>query len=240
MQLKDFGCAIIGIQTMIKASSTIKLLALSLFVGALTINAAQAQDYFAHITPGGKEKATTPAPPMVLKEEKPIQGSLAMMSRKTPIVVWFESFDKTEFTMKATDSDRTHLTRPFEKKAERVEEWTQTANKVAKNYRLLASTIRQMDVPENAPGLKDYRDLSAGWYADVALLYEDMIRPRKPSKTIEELDGQVHEIDVRSSQLASQKKNLSQMDLSLRKTYSVHMPKETDALFQYVESGHQK
>jgi hypothetical protein len=239
MQLKDFGCAKIGLQAMIKATSIIKTVALSLIVGTLTINAAQAQDYFAHITPGGKEKPTTPAPPVVPKEERPIQGSLAMMSRMTPIVVWFEAFDKTEFTMKASDSDRTHLARPFEKKAERVEEWAQTANKISKNYRLLASTIRQMDIPENAPGLKDYRDLSAGWYADVALLYEDMIRPRRPAKTIEELDGQVHEIEVRSDQLAAQKKNLSQMDISLRKTYSVHMPKETDAIFQYVESGHQ-
>ncbi len=223
---------------MIKAKSIIKTVALSLIVGVLTINAAQAQDYFAHITPGGKEKPTTPAPPVVPKEEKPIQGSLAMMSRKTPIVIWFESFDRTEYTMKASDSDRTLLNRPFDKKAERVEEWAQTANKVAKNYRLLASTIRQMDLPENAPGLKDYRNLSAGWYADVALLYEDMIRPRKPAKTIEELQGQVNEIDVRASQLAAQKKNLSQMDISLRKTYSVHMPEETDALQQYVKGKH--
>jgi len=219
---------------MTTATSTIKTLALSLIVGALTISSAQAQDYFAHITPGGKEKATTPPPPAAPQREKAIQGSLAMMSQRTPIVTWFESLDRTRYTLNASDSDRTLLARPFEKQAERVDEWTQTAHKVVKNYRLLSLSIRQMDIPDNAPGLKDYRDLASGWYADVALLYEDMTRPRKPAKTIEELDGQVHEIEVRSSQLAAQKKNLSQMDVALRTTYSVHMPKETDALFQYV------
>lgn len=225
---------------MIKANLTIKTLALSLVVGALTINAAPAQDYFAHITPGGREKPTTPAPPAAPKEQKPIQGSLAMMSQRTPIVIWFEAFDKAEFYENCSDADRTLLARPFDKKAERVEEWTQTASRVVKNYRRLASELRQMDIPDpdSAPGLKDYRDLSAGWYADVALLYEDMIRPRKPARTIEELQSQVDEIKTRSDQLAAQRKNLAQMDISLRKRFSVHLAEQTDALQQYVKGKH--
>jgi len=219
---------------MIKQTLTIKKLALSLVVSSLSVVPANAQDYFAHITPGGK-KQSIPSP-QAQPKEKAIQGSLAMMSQRTPIVTWFETLDKTEFTMIASDTDRTLLARPFNQEAERVQEWTQTANKVIKNYRLLASTIRQMDVPENAPGLKDYRNLSAGWYADVALLYEDLIRPRVAAKTIEELNGQVKEIDVRSSQLTAQRRDLTQMDITLRKKYAVHMSKETDALYKYVNS----
>jgi hypothetical protein len=208
------------------------MMAMSFIVSSALTMPALAQvkhDDFAHNTPK--------APPQKgagTKEDKPLLGAMAIDSPRTPVVSWFESFDTTVFTLKASDADRALLNRPFDREAERLQQWIDTAHRVAKNYRLLAATIKRKDVPSSAPDIKQYRDLKADWYGDVAGIYEDLIRPRRPPKTQEELEGQIQDIKQRALGLEAERMRLKEMDDQLRNTYKVHAPRETDALTQYI------
>lgn len=207
---------------------TTKGTALALMLSLLIVSPAKAQshDYFSHMTPAQQPQQKT--------EEHPILGAMALESPRTPIVSWFESFDTTVFTLKASDADRVTLNQPFEKSAQRVQQWIDTAHRVAQNYRLLATTIKRMPVPTSAPDLQKYRNLKADWYSDVAAIYEDLITPHRPPKTQEELDGQLDEIKQRAVSLAEERQKLKEMDLNLRKAYMVHASRETDPLSNYV------
>ena len=46
-------------------------------------------------------------------------------------------------------------------------------------------------VPGTLVGVKEYRDLTAGWYGDIASIYDELIRPRKAAHTMEEFDALV-------------------------------------------------
>ncbi len=153
------------------------------------------------------------------------------------IVGWFESYDHTVATLRPSVTDKAILARPFNKEAERVEEWTKVASKVAKNYRLLAQNIRNMTPPSNAPELKTYRDLRADWYQDAAGIYEDLIRPCHPAKTIEELQDQLQGISKRADGLKTSGDQLNAMDVSLREQYKVHPPKEDDGLQKFISGN---
>jgi hypothetical protein len=118
--------------------------------------------------------------------------------------------------------------------SERVQKWTATAAKVSKNYRLLARTLKNLAVPPDTPGLQDYRDLAADWYLDKAGVYDDMIRPRPPARTVEELDSELQQVYDRATSTAETAKRLLEMERDLRKAYHVHMSRETDPLTQYV------
>jgi len=195
---------------------------------AMPVKAQQGGDSFAHSTIPTPKKAS-----ITFKEDKPVQGALAICSPRTPVVNWFEKMHDLEYTLGATEGDRASLDKPLNQQAERVQIWSQTANKVAKNYRLLATTLTSMEVP--APDLKQYRDLKADWYKDTASIYEDMTRPRKPAKTVEELQAQVSDIKKRADSLQSERRELYEMDVALRKTHSVHLALQGDALQQYVK-----
>jgi len=149
-------------------------------------------------------------------------------------VKWFEAMDELVASLKPTDVDRVILTRPFEQEAERVQEWINTATRVAKNYRKLAVELKAMTVPATLVGVKEYKDLKADWYNDTAAIYEDLIRPRKPSKTMEELDDRIARIEQRAKSQSMTGNNIHGMDLSLRRTYKVHLPRQTDRLQMYV------
>jgi uncharacterized protein YukE len=165
------------------------------------------------------------------------QGSFPGNSNSASATVkWFEKFDETIFSHKATEGDRVILSRPFNQESERVQQWTETASNVAKRYRQLAQTLKAMNIPGNMPGVKEYRDLTSDWYSDAATIYEDLIRPRPAAKTIEELDSAINDIKDRSHSLAQTNNNLKSMDMSLRRTYRVHLPRCDDALQQYVRS----
>lgn len=189
-----------------------------------------AVDYFSAGVLPGKGKLNTPP-------ASAGQGSFPANSNPgSQAVKWFEKFDDQIYTHKATEADRVILSRPFNQEAERVTEWADVAGKVAKRYRDLCGLLRQMPVPASLAGLKDYRDLTADWYADAAGVYEDLIKPRPPAKTMEELDAALDDIKARSQTLAQTSSNLKSMDMSLRRTYRVHLPRYEDALQQYVRS----
>lgn len=194
--------------------------------------------------PGTDYFATTTKPPSQVKSQsnKNISpshppeafGSLAMMSHGSPVVTWFEALDDRIQSLKPTQADRVILNRPFNREKERVEQWIQVARKIAKNYRLCSQTLKGMPVPNNAQGLKEYRDLTADWYLDVATVYEDLIKPRPAARTMEELEDALNEVKGRAQSLTKTSTSLKAMDISLRKQYSVHLARHDDALQQYV------
>lgn len=225
--------------------------ALSLIVSCLVApaQAAPTMDYFSHNTPGMKKAAPRTVAPRPLPETTPRMtqekndadarlgaGALAIMSANTPVVRWFESFDNTIAILRPSDTDKIILTRSLtgDQQAERVQEWTRTAGRVSQNWRRLSKTLKTMPVPPNLPGLKDYRDLIAEWYADKAGVYEDLVKPRPAARTIEELNAQLQEIQDRSQSIADTGKNLHGMDENLRKTFRVHLARHEDPLAGYV------
>lgn len=164
------------------------------------------------------------------------QGALAMMSNPNdPVVLWFEDFDNKVVAWSKTQYESTVLGRGFNQEAERVQQWTDTASKVVVKYRMLAQILRKMDVPPGKPGLREYCDLTADWYSDSADIYEDLIKPRKAAKTMEELEDGLDGIHNRAKGLKEQQANLRAMDMELRKSYHVHMRIYDDALQQFVK-----
>ncbi len=186
-------------------------------------------DYFS----AGKTSGKAPASNFAAASQGSFPGN---SNSASATVKWFEKFDETVFSHKATEADRVILSRPFNQEAERVQQWTETASNVAKRYRVLAQSLKSMTVPGNMPGVKEYRDLTADWYSDAADIYEELIKPRPAAKTMEELDAAINDIKDRSHSLAQTNNNLKSMDMSLRRTYKVHLPRCDDALQQYVRS----
>ena len=159
-------------------------------------------------------------------------NSIAMP--KTSETIWFEQVDSLVDKYTPSEADKVILSRPFNQEAERVTQWIKTAKKIINNYHNLASQLKQITVPESNTELKEYISLTSEWYADSAQVFEDLIKPRKPANTIEELQEALDEIKSRSDNLSKTKSSLMSMDLSLRKTYNVHIAKQDDALQQYV------
>lgn len=231
-----------------KKALLIATTAISLVVGcvcklpalAAPNSAPSGMDVFSNVTPGHKagQKPRLSAAAQIATMTAPAnpvgQGAMSMMSVSSPAVTWFEKFDEVTFTLLPTDADRVVLKMPFNQEAERVAAWTKTAGKVAHNYRLLAQTLKTSPVPANHPALKDYQTMMAGWYNDKAAVYEDLIRPRTPARTMEELEGQLNEINSRADSIASTGKELHAMDMHLRETYHVHQARQTDRLWWYV------
>jgi hypothetical protein len=144
---------------------------------------------------------------------------------------WFKSFDTTIAAYKPTVDDKFVMTRPSNKEVERVNAHRSVVAKIAKNYHELARHLREMDVPTNLTGVTTYRDRTADWFDDAASVYQELIKPKQPAKTIEELDEQLAEVKNRAQAVQTNKVMLSEMDRSLRKTFKVHM---NDALWNYV------
>lgn len=207
---------------------TFKLIAFSIFCHctAIAAQATPATDIFSVTTPKSNPSQNQSAIGA---------GSLSMISGKSPVVDWFEKFDALRAQYRPTPADRVILTRPLMQEVERVKQWTATAAKVAKNYTTLAKTLRSLPVPPGLTDVKQYRDLTADWYQDSAAVYADLIRPRTPAKTIEELQGQLDEVKKRSENLAATIGTLNNMDQELRKHYKVHLAVQDDALQQYVK-----
>lgn len=204
------------------------------FIMVTPAMAGPGTDYFATTTKPSTQgksppnKHSVPRPPETL-------GSLAMMSRGSPVVTWFETFDDAIHSFRPSQADRVILNRPFNREKERVEQWIKVARKIANNYRACSQTLKGMSFPKDAAeGLKEYRDLTADWYLDVATIYEDLIKPRPAAKTMEELEDALNEIKGRAQSLTKTSSSLKAMDVSLRKQYNVHLARHDDALQQYV------
>lgn len=163
------------------------------------------------------------------------QGAGALYSDQTPQLVWFEIFDEYVWTLLPSEADKAVLTRPLNSELERVQDYIKVCSKIARNYRMLANNLRKLPVPASSPGLKDYQNLRAGFYDDMATVYEDLVRPRR-TRTQEEMQSQLQEINERAEQLKVNNNKLLTMDSDLRRTFRVHQPKRTDALRRYVEN----
>ena len=218
-------------------------LLISSFAASAVYAAPRGTDYFSVTMPhnssntsnSNSSKNTSSAMPGDNQAKPPgSAGALSMMSDRTPVVTWFEKFDQLKEQYRPTPGDRVILSRPLMQEEERVKQWSATAAKISKNYIRFAKELKNLPVPGQLSDLKQYRDLTADWYQDSAAVFDDLIRPRRPAKTIEELQGQLNDIKSRSATLANTIASLNNMDQSLRKEYKVHLAIQDDALQQYV------
>ena len=151
---------------------------------------------------------------------------------------WFDAFDAYVYIFGPTDDDKIVLNENFDQEVEKVTKFCNTVAKIARNYRILAQTLKTLPMPISMPDskVKSYRDHLADWYVSSAQVYEDMVRPRPAARTKEELNSMIQDIKVRSENLKTTREILQQMDYDIRRQYSVSQPKVDDALRQYT--GH--
>jgi hypothetical protein len=159
---------------------------------------------------------------------------LSPVSERTPIVIWFEGFDDARAKHRPTDEDKIILARPINQDSKRLAQWIAAASRVAQVYSSFASTLRKTSIPKGYADVREYCDLTADWYSDVAQTYADMIRPRHPAKTIEELQDSLKEIHGRQTSLVSTLSSLQSMDRSLRERYRVHQSAEDDVIQKFI------
>lgn len=161
-------------------------------------------------------------------------GAFAFGSKDSPALRWFESMDELVVKNRKTIHERTILTRDFKQDADRVQQWISTAANVASRYKVLSGKLLALQVPNGHEDIEKYVEILAGYYSDTAEIYEDLIRPRKPSKTLEDLEERLASIKSRSVAVKNTWNNLQDLDVSLRKKYRVHKRRADDALQQYV------
>lgn len=155
-------------------------------------------------------------------------------SEHSPIKIWFEKFDALREQYHPSDKDKVILTRPLMQNAQRVQQFTNTASKISKNYMLLAKSIRGLAVPPGASDVKEYRDLVADWFQDSAAVYKDLIRPRPPAKTIEDLHEELDALKKRSESLVSTMATLKTMERQVRQAHNVPTAEQDDPLQKFV------
>jgi hypothetical protein len=61
-----------------------------------------------------------------------------------------------------------------------------------------------------------------------------MIRPRRPSKTVEEFKARCDDLKEKAIATKEYGQTLISMDLDLRQQYGVHLARDKDPLAQYV------
>jgi hypothetical protein len=166
-------------------------------------------------------------------------GPLAMMSADKPIVRWFEEYDRAKADAKPTPAEQLVLSRPMNQELSRVKEFISTVGSLAKRFRYLAKTLRAMPVSESWGQVKDLRDGEADFYEQTASVFEEMIKPRPPSKTMEELQAKQKELQDHANAAKQYGETLISMDRGLRSTYGVHLDRDKDDLAKYV-MGSQK
>jgi hypothetical protein len=162
------------------------------------------------------------------------ESAPGVAATSTPMASWFEHFDQLRLKYCPTAAERVIMKRPLMQDEERVKKWTATACKISKSYGDLAKSLRSLAVPNGMSDAKDFRDLTADWYSDAAVIYDDLIRPRVPAKSIEELKRQLDEVGSRSQSLSSTIATLNAMDAELRKKYKVPGALSEDALQQFT------
>ncbi|MBA4073922.1 MAG: hypothetical protein C0508_02705 [Cyanobacteria bacterium PR.023] len=228
-------------------TNNIKLLAIPLAAALVTLSASAGDaqpknEYFGGNSNGVPAKGYTnyQGPPPKAINGVINKGAGAMDSDASPELTWFEKFDEISFHGRPNDSERIILNMPFNQEQERVQRWTQTAANVAKRYRLTAKTLKTVQAPEGRADLDDYRTLRMEWFNDAAAVYEEMIKPRQPAQTIEELNEQLRQVKEQANSLGKTNITLLNMDRNLRRTYRVHNAKQTDALTKYVTGTYKK
>lgn len=218
------------------------LCATAVTFGAVEAVAAQPTNHEEFHSDGGKAAAERAAQKEQIRRattvpENPMgkAGAFAIMSNADdPVVKWFEDFDKTVFMNSKTSQEVVILQRPFNQESERVAEWSSVASKVASKYHYLAIVLKNMQYPPGKQDLKEFANLTADWYSDSASIYDDLLKPRRAAKTMEELDAGLNGIKDRAAALNKMQKQLLAMDMDLRSKYGVHVRKDTDALQKYI------
>jgi hypothetical protein len=161
-------------------------------------------------------------------------GALAMMSGDKPIVHWFEEYDRAKADAKPNPAEQLVLSRPMNQELSRVQEFITTVGRISKRFRALAKTLRKMHVQDNWGQVKDLRDGEADFYEQTASVFEEMIKPRPPSKTMEELQAKQKELQDHANSAKQYGETLISMDRGLRSTFGVHLDRSTDDLAKYV------
>lgn len=210
-----------------------------------TVKAASPEgqgDYFGRTTtsPAGRP-AQAPRIPAHIQQTvvrpAPWVGPRPMVSDQSNPVQWFEAVDEYVAYFRPTNADAAVIDQPFNQEVERVEQFCRTLVKISRNYRILAKRIGAMPLPHGLPEAAQYRDMYTNWYNDQAGLYEDMVRPRKPARTKEELASIMKDLEDRSESLKLMFERLQVMDLDFRKKRGVHAARYDDALHDYATSG---
>jgi len=214
-------------------------LAAALLISIFTASSGDAQpknEYFGGNSNGVPPKGYTnyQGPPPKAVNGVTSKGAGAMDSDASPELTWFEKFDEVSFLGRPNDSERIILNMPFNQEQERVQRWTQTAANVAKRYRLTAQNLRKVQAPAGRADLDEYRTLRMEWFNDAAAVYEEMIKPRQPAQTIEELNEQLRQVKEQANSLGKMNISLLNSDHNLRRKYRVHNPKQSDKLTKYV------
>ena len=155
---------------------------------------------------------------------------------KQQALVWFEKFDDIIFTMGPSDHEKYILKRPINQEVERLNEWIDATNSLARKYRLIAKRIRAMIPSQSIGDMKEFQIESANWYDDNAHMCEELTAPRPPAKTYEELQRAYQSFMTRTNNLAELSKAIAQFNTKLREKYDVHPPKYTDEAAKYVDS----
>lgn len=161
---------------------------------------------------------------------------------KTEEILWFEAMDALVIGHSPSGEDQIKLTQDFNQKPERIAQWVETARKVIGNYRHLSQQLRYMPilpgfdrpVGQMRVSVSSYRNMVADRYEDSAQLLEDWIKPRRPAKTREELESQLNQLHKRADNMKQVNASLQLIDSDLRAQYSVHAPRQDDALWTYV------
>ncbi len=210
------------------ASITPRALILLSCVATTPAHAAPASDFFGHNTNNSgaiKPSRVTPAMQQAANAPKIGAGPLAMMSSDKPIVHWFEAYDRAIADAKPTPTEQLILSRPLNQELERVQAMIKTSGVIAKRYRALAKRLRAMPVQADWPQVKELRDGQADFYEQEASVYEEMIKPRPPSKTKEELDARLKDLTDRSTAAKTYGTTLLSMDLDIQLVFTWHVTK---------------
>lgn len=158
------------------------------------------------------------------------------VSKDSPPQEWFDAFDAYGAAYRPSFEDAYVIQDDFNQEAEKVQKFCTTVAKVARNYRSLALKLKSLPIPASMPDVRTYRDRSVDWYNDSAEVYEDMVRPRPPAKTREELTAMIQSIKDRSESLKANRELLYQLDTEIRRHHHVNPPKIDDAIYSYA--GH--
>jgi hypothetical protein len=214
------------------------LVAATLCAGTTAWAAKPNTDEF-HSNAGSNVKLNpAPAPRPIPKtvDENPVAQAGALSIGQDHLVKrWFDGLDGVISTNLRTSEESAILAKPLNKDPRRVADWTETASKVSGRYKLLAKKLRGTPVPPGCPGLDTYLEMNADWFDDSAEVYDELMKPRPPAKTQEELDEQLLAVKTKAQALKNSKDQLRSYDTDMRKAYKVPMARHEDALRSYIE-----
>jgi len=191
-------------------------------------------DYF-----GSSTSVEAPKPAHSKTIAKPPVGSagatsLESVAIKSPEVITFERMDDIRAKYLPTAAEKVIINRSINKQAERLQQWIEAARSISKEFSTCSKSLKTAKVPDDCDDLAEFRDMTSDWYADVALVFSDMVKPRPSAKTIEQLQAEANSFKQRQAGLKTTQTQLALMEEGLRTKYRVHKNIHTDALAKYI------